>query len=339
MKKITNFIVNNLHWIILAGVSALCAVFILVGTPNEEGYYTVGGDITISEGTDDFIKEAKAATIEYSKTAVPTIITNENGEEEIIEAPTVELIDGGELQVEKCPEGEECGLGAYVYAPTDTYEHFKDYTIGKCWNVDGAYGAQCWDLGALFWMNYTTNGRSLDTCGTGAARGAWDCKEKNAGTEFDLIYDKTKVKKGDWIITSGGKWGHVCEAAGPYNNGYVACLGQNQGGSSCPGGGAATNIINLSLSTFSGAFRPKTYEEPDPTPTPTPVSDCKKWTLTRGDTLGKIMLVCEGKIEWGEKMNNYAKTWVDESTGKTVFDGWTNYPWIGLYAGHTIVRK
>jgi hypothetical protein len=59
-------------------------------------------------------------------------------------------------------------------------------------------------------------------------------------------------------------------ALGSYNNGYVALLGQNQGGYACDGGGQATNIINISLKDFAGAFRPKTYEKPDPEPTPEP---------------------------------------------------------------------
>lgn len=231
------------------------------------------------------------ATIEYAQKEETTLIETENGEIEVIEAPTVEAIDAQQL-TDECPEGEEeCGRGRYIYAPTDTFQAFKDYTLGKCWNVDGAYGAQCWDLGALFWMNYTHNGRSLSTCGTGAAKHIWDCKEYNAGDEFDLIYNSTEIKTGDWVIFDGGTYGHVGEAAGPYNNGYVALLGQNQGSSPCEGGGSATNIINISLKTFVGAFRPKTYIEPTPQPgpTPTPTPDLETYTVVKGDTLGGII--------------------------------------------------
>ena len=51
-------------------------------------------------------------------------------------------------------------------------------------------------------------------------------------------------------------------ALGKPNKGYVALLGENQGGTSCADGGSATNIINISLKTFKGAFRPKIYDLP-----------------------------------------------------------------------------
>lgn len=343
MERVKEIFFKYLHFWILGAVALLCAIFMIAGHPNEEGYLTVtGGKVEITEGTQEFIKEAQEAIIEYSKEAVPAVIINENGEEETIEVPTVESIDGGEiLHDENCKE-EECGRGVYIYAPTDTYQHFKDYTIGKCWNVDGAYGAQCWDLSSLHAMNYTNDKRVFSTCGTGAAKGMWNCKEQNAGTEYSLVYDVLKTKVGDIAVFDGGTWGHTCIIAGPVKNGYVACLGQNQGGSACPGGGAATNIVNISIKNFLGAFHPKTYVDPtppEPTPTPTPVSNCKRWTLSWGDTLGMIMKTCEGKVEWGEAMNAYAKSWVDESTGVDVYTGWNTYPGIGLYTGHTIVRK
>lgn len=341
MEKVKKFFFDFLHWIIIGAVALLCAIFLIVGHKNEEGYVTLtGGEVTITESTQQFIKEAQEAIIEYSEKAIPAVIINENGEEETIEVPTIESIDGGEiLHDENCTE-DDCGRGAYIYAPTDTYQHFKDYTIGKCWNVDGAYGAQCWDLSSLHAMNYTNDKRVFSTCGTGAAKGMWACKEQNAGTEYSLVYDVLKTKVGDIAVFDGGTWGHTCIIAGPVTNGYVACLGQNQGGSACPGGGAATNIVNISIKNFLGAFHPKTYVDPTPpTPTPTPVSNCKRWTLSWGDTLGYIMKTCEGKVEWGEVMNAYARTWTDEATGRTVYDGWNTYPGIGLYAGHTIVRK
>ena len=344
MEKVSNFIKDKIHWFTVIGALLICGFFLLITHPSESGEYRTldGNDARIYESTEQIMEEAREAIITYSDTEVPAVIINENGEEETIEVPTIENIDGGEILHDQCKEGEECGLGAYIYAPTDTYEHFKDYTIGKCWNVDGSFGAQCWDLSSLHSMNYTNDKRTFSTCGTGAAKGMWACKEQNAGTEYSLVYDIYKTKVGDIAVWEGGTWGHTCVIAGPVKNGYVACLGQNQGGSACPGGGAATNIVNLSIKGFLGAFHPKTYVDPtppEPTPTPTPVSNCKRWLLQWGDTLGQIMKTCEGRIEWGEAMNAYAKTWADEATGITVYDGWNTYPGIGLYAGHTIIKK
>ena len=57
MKKINKFLNNNLPWLILLGVALLCTIFILVGTKNEQGYYTIGGNVTITDNTEEFIKE------------------------------------------------------------------------------------------------------------------------------------------------------------------------------------------------------------------------------------------------------------------------------------------
>ena len=276
-------------------------------------------------------------SIELSTTPVETIIETESGEIEVIQAPTVETIDGNNLA---CESEEECGRGSYIYAPTETYTQFKDYTLGKCWNTDGYYGAQCWDLGDLFWQNYA--GRNLSTCGTGAAKGAWNCKEYNAGNEFDLITNKEALQAGDWIMFNGGQWGHVGMALGSYNNGYIALLGQNQGGAYCEGGGSSTNIINISLKDFAGAFRPKSYIKPEPQPEPViPITGCTEWGVNEGDTMSGIMLSCEGTVVYGEAMDNYAKSWYSRyyRPNQSVYDGWHSETGVGLYNGDTIDHK
>lgn len=328
--------VKNFNWKAFAGVVLAIIIGMLAGA---------GVDLAVRPTKDgDVIVEATQA-IELSEEQVPTLIETAEGTIETIAAPTVEVVEGNQL-VDECPEGEEdCGRGRYIYAPTDTYTAFKDYTYGGCWNVDGAWGAQCWDLAALFSMNYTNDGRVFSTCGTGAAYGIWNCKEQNAGDEFELIYNATDVQAGDWIVFGGGAFGHVGMAMGPYNGGYVALFGQNQGGASCEGGGAAANIINISTKNFLGAFRPKTYIKPEPTPepepTPIPVSGCIEWGVARGDTMSRIMLECEGTVVYGEPMNAYARTWFSRNykPGQSVYDGWNSPSGVGLYAGDWIDHK
>lgn len=306
--------------------------------------------------------------IELSDEQVPALVTNKSGETvevseetplvldtsegkiEITSVPTVEWVESPE--VTDCPEGEEeCGKGAFIYAPTDTWQNFKSAAFGQCWNTDGAYGAQCWDMADVFWQNYA--GRRLSTCKTGAAKGIWladGCKEQNAGDQFDLGYDFTQIKPGDIVVFKNGTFGHIGMAVGYYNNGYVALLGQNQGGGWCSGGGAAANIINIRVSadTFAGYFRPKTYVTPEPTPAPTledntpiPVTGCVEWGVKRGDTMGKIMIECEGTLHYGEVMDAYAKSWYSRyyKPGQSVYDGWHSKTGVGLYAGDTIDHK
>ena len=218
--------------------------------------------------------------------------------------PTVEEVDSTGPQVnpededpEECPEGEECGRGAaFPQVDVSTPQAFINATLGGCYDIDGHYNEQCWDYAALFFLNYA--GRTFYTCGTGAAKGAFadGCWQKNAGNEFEFITDATRIQPGDIVGFNNGTYGHVGMATGYYNNGYVTLAGQNQGGGLCPGStmGARVNIINISLRSFAGAFRPKAYIKPEPTPpeptpTPTPSGDKIKITVKKGDTLGQIL--------------------------------------------------
>lgn len=303
--------------------------------------------------TEQVIKESfvTQSSIELSETQVPAVLETQDGEVEVVTLPTVEAVDSQNVsRLTECKESgeEECGLGAFFYAPTETPFAFKDYTLGKCWNTDGYYDEQCWDLGDLFWQNYT--GRRLSTCGTGAAKGSWegDCKYINAGDEFELVLDPNNIQTGDWIIFNNGTWGHVGMALGTPSDGYVALLGQNQGGSICPESemGGATNIINISLKNFAGAFRPKSYIVPEPhpeeeAPEVVPISGCANWHVAHGDTMSKIMLECENTVIYGEAMDAYAKTWFSliYKPGQSVYDGWRSESGVGLYANDDLEHR
>lgn len=271
-------------------------------------------------------------SIELSEDQIPAVITTEDGKTETIEAPTVELIDDGEA----FEEGEDA-QGAWH--DTSSPEAYKNAVFGQC--IQNAYGGQCFALANDFWQNYA--GRNLSSCGTGAAKGTWNCKEQNAGNDFVLIHNANEIQAGDWVVYSNGTYGHIGMALGPNNNGYVALLGQNQGGARCSKGGAAANIINKSSRDFVGAFRPKAYikpaPKPTPTPAPTPVADkCKVWNVQKGDTMSKIMKTCRGKVTWGAAMNEYAGHWYSTKVkpGQTVLYGWTHGTGYGLYAGDSI---
>lgn len=298
-----------------------------------------GIDVVVRPNENGDVVVETSFSMHLSSKQQPALIETDEGMIEVEDIVTVEEVDGNQLTNE-CPVDEpECGLGSYIYAPVETPTIFKDYVYGGCWNTDGAYGAQCWDLADMFWQNYS--GRNFSTCGTGAAKGSWNCKEYNAGDEFELIYDATSLQAGDWVIFGSGKYGHVGMAMGNYNNGYVALLGQNQGGSACEGGGSSANIINISLNSFIGAFRPKSYIKPEPKPEPIPVSGCIEWHVEQGDTMSKIMMECEGTIQYGEVMNEYAKTWYSliYAPNQSVYDGWNSPSGVGLYSGDDIEHR
>lgn len=192
----------------------------------------------------------------------------ELGEPLSIELPTLLSVDSGELPKEDMPDSAQ---GAYHN--TSSPKAYADAVIGQCIDVDGKYGSQCFDLASDFWKNYAN--RWLSSCGTGAAKGVIEdgCFEKNAGDDFEMIWDAHDLQAGDWVVFTNGQYGHIGMAVGGYNNGYVALLGENQGGKACEGGGAAANTINISLKWFGGAFRPKSYIIPEPEPEPEPEPD------------------------------------------------------------------
>lgn len=269
-------------------------------------------------------------SIEISNKQVPAVMAPSIPQTDII---TVEEIDGGEIDQQVLDDIN--ALGSFY--DTSSYKAFIEATYGKCVVEGNKYGAQCVSLAQAFWTNYA--GRSISTCGTGAARGIVACADYNAGQEFEYTTDLSKIIPGTWIVTNGGTWGHIAMAVGEYNNGYVTVYGENQGGEKCPEGGAKPNYINLSMKTFLGAFIPKSYiPEPEPI---IPVTGCIEWYVNKGDTMSKIMMECEGIIKYGEIMNEYAKTWYSRiiKPGQSVYQGWTSESGVGLYANDIIDHK
>lgn len=218
-----------------------------------------------------------------------------------LSAVTVQSVDSG--KIEKCPENSvECAKGA-VLPPLDitSPETVYNSLIGQCIDFDSYAGSQCYDEMAYFHYLYT--GRWLSTAGTGGAYGIWDARDyNNQGNEYELIYDTHSIKAGDWVVFHNGIYGHVGMALGGYNNGYIALLGTNQGGTPCAGGGAVANVINMSLVTFSGAFRPRIWIEPEPTPEP--ISNI----YAEGNTFGQYLLdhgLAQPETLWSEDINYY----------------------------------
>lgn len=286
-------------------------------------------------------------TMELSDKQLPEFFENDQGEiteGEII--PTFEEIDGGMFEDATTGvstiEGEYEDLGAAIETfDTSTPEAFKNATLGLCVYANNKWGSQCVSLSRSFWVSYA--GRDVSTCGTGMAKGMMNCSEENAGDDF-LVYwanDKHQIQAGDWLVFDGGLYGHVGMAVSPVVNGYVTLLGENQGGKACEGGGAATNIINISVKNLIGFYRPKAYIKPEPVPEPIPISNCTLWHVEKGDTMSKIMLDCEGTIQYGEAMDNYAKTWYSliYKKGQSVYDGWKSPSGVGLYANDDIEHR
>lgn len=162
-----------------------------------------------------------------------------------------------------------------------SYDAFKNEVLGKSYDPDGVYGAQCVDGANILWIAL---GRWID-CGGDNARGIWTRrKEKNAGTDFDLIYRAEDLRRGDVIVWSTGQYGHIGYVDG-IGSGYVTCLGQNQKGS---GSGYPFTLVNLSLNGFAGAFRLRRWSGGT---TPAAASTTSTSIIKAGDTVKVTNLV------------------------------------------------
>jgi len=287
-------------------ISALLVALLLAGVA-----VATGATVNIRIEQDKY-----EASIQYSAEQKPAVIEGDLGETEETDNVngeaiiTVEEIDGGKFQDidtgVSMVDGQYYDLGWAETYDVSSPQAFKNDTYGKCIYANNYYGAQCVSLSRVFWWSYAD--RDVSTCGTGMAKGMMNCYEQNAGDDFEVYWKGSaySIQAGDWLIFDGGQYGHVGMAMGPVVNGYVALLGENQGGKPCDGGGAATNIINISIKNLIGYYRPKAYIIPEPEPEPEPTEDT--YVVVKGDTLGAIAR----KLGWyeGDKLfgdNGYAQ--------------------------------
>lgn len=186
----------------------------------------------------------------------------------IFEAKELNTEEGLAEETKKAEEEELGGRGKYYPISIGSYDQFRAQVIGKGFDLDNAYGNQCWDGCALLWQQL---GRTLQT-GNGCAYGCWTLKRnENAGTNFQLITNKADVKRGDVVVFQGGQYGHIGFADENYLGGtYIKLLGQNQGAAN-----GNFNVINMSMAGFLGAFRFKGWVVSPTNPQPQPTTPQK----------------------------------------------------------------
>lgn len=161
-----------------------------------------------------------------------------------------------------------------------SYESFRTDALDRAaqglgYDVDGAYGYQCWDLAAELWMNIPEFSGGILYPQTGPNLYASECwtisRDVNAGMSFDLIWHLEDVKRGDCIVIDSSPistTGHIAFADQDYNNSNMMdLLGQNQVNPD-PVYGHIPTVTNVDVgSYFLGAFRYKAWETTPPTPT------------------------------------------------------------------------
>lgn len=138
-----------------------------------------------------------------------------------------------------------------------TATDFYNKTINKAFDVDGAYGAQCWDLFAYFCQ---CQGYAVINCtSSGYAKDLWNQRSSSGILKNFSVVSVKDMRNGDWII-----WGecdvapvsHVAMFVNYADNSKTSAnvLGQNQAGKS------AANKAKFTLTGVLGVFRPKAYD-------------------------------------------------------------------------------
>lgn len=178
---------------------------------------------------------------------------------------------------------------AYPQVPHATYDEFRNRVNLNYYDLDGSFGAQCWDGACLIYVQddinqYLYTGANFG--GQGLAKECWtytQARNLNGSGHFSLVYNKEDIKKGDIIVFntySGwyGNAGHIGYANEDYNGtDLISLLSENFGPGSNPTTGKAFNIMNAYLGTaFLGAFRLDMWNSPTP-PTPTSTDSKKKF--------------------------------------------------------------
>lgn len=134
---------------------------------------------------------------------------------------------------------------------------FRNEVLGKRFDVDGYYGAQCWD-GYAYYMQKL--GYAYANCtSSGYVKDIWEQRKTNG--MLDSCIEVEIMQQGDIAVfkeVAGiTPYSHVAIFIQDLGNGYGLFLGQNQGGYN----GAFNEAIFPYAATYATAFRPKCYKD------------------------------------------------------------------------------
>lgn len=135
------------------------------------------------------------------------------------------------------------------------YQSFKSAVLGKAFDIDGAYGPQCWD-GAMYWYEKLGYQR-VDCTVSGYATDIWVYRKTNG-----ILRNSVEVsvyQPGDIVVFKVVPGvtpdSHIAIFDSDIDGNYGWFLGQNQGGV-----GGAFNLHKFPYSaTYDTGFRPKCF--------------------------------------------------------------------------------
>ena len=135
------------------------------------------------------------------------------------------------------------------------YQDFKKAVLGKAFDIDGYYGAQCWD-GTMKYM-IDLGYKAIHCTTSGYAKDIWNNRKTNGILNY--CNEVTVMQPGDIAVfrevAGWTPYSHIAIFDHDAGGGYGWFLGQNQGGVN-----GAFNLCKLPYSaTFDTAFRPKCF--------------------------------------------------------------------------------
>lgn len=160
-----------------------------------------------------------------------------------------------------------------------SYNEYYNTRIGKAYNVDGYYGAQCWD-GYADYCRYL--GYPFANCSvTGFVQDIWNYRHSN-GTLNNFV-EVSVMQPGDVAVFKrhpNTPYSHIAIFHGDAGGGYGWFLGQNQANSSLNLGSGFSLAKLPYTATFDTAFRPKRFatdKTAQATPKPAPAKQEGGW--------------------------------------------------------------
>lgn len=146
-----------------------------------------------------------------------------------------------------------------------TFDEFIASTNGQ------SIGAgECWDYVNLIWSHlgkryYTFPPSNPEATNHGIKWGVLNTEARNANIIEHLTYitDKTQLKRGDIVITTGGEFGH----GGFINEDYSSSKTKFNFYTQNYAGRRSVALDNYGLDDFGGAFRYDAWNGTPPTPT------------------------------------------------------------------------
>lgn len=136
-----------------------------------------------------------------------------------------------------------------------TPQEFTNKYINKGTDVDGYFGAQCWDLFARFDLEA---GYPVFNCtSSGYVKDIWNLRKTSGILKyFDEVTDLSKLQDGDWCIWTNcatAPYSHIAMFRKHTSKNRGVFFGQNQAGKQ------AGSEIDLPFDGIMGALRPKCY--------------------------------------------------------------------------------